>query len=101
MSNMSILDEIRKTVDGDPVLKEQAALEKQRYDMSNLLRTIRLDKNYSQKDIAIKTGLTQQMISKIETYNGTPSLESFLKYCNGIGINILELIQSQYENSAY
>ena len=49
------------------------------------------EKKLTQKDIANKTGLSQQMVSKIESYNGNPSIESFVKYCNGIGINLLEI----------
>lgn len=48
----------------------------------------------TQKDIAKKTGLSQQMISKIESYNGNPSIESFVKYCDGIGINLLKLLSN-------
>ena len=44
--------------------------------------------------MAKRTGLTQQMISKIESCNVNPSMESFVKYCDGIGINLLELLKS-------
>jgi hypothetical protein len=36
------------------------------------------------------------MISKIETYNGNPSLDSFLLYCNAIGIDILGIIRDEF-----
>ncbi len=98
---MSVLDEYRLIVNSDPVLRKEAELKKQRYEISNLLREIRLERNYSQKEIANKSGLTQQMVSKIETYNGTPSLESFLRYCNSIGIDIVDLIKEKYALNVY
>lgn len=45
-------------------------------------------KNLTQKDVASQTGLSQQMVSKIESFNGNPSMLSFLKYCNCIGVDI-------------
>ena len=65
-------------------------------ELSKLLRKIREYKNYSQKDIATKIGITQQMVSKIENCKGNPSLKMFLKYCDGIGIDILGLIKEKY-----
>ena len=65
-------------------------------ELSKLLRKIRENKNYSQKEIAAKIGITQQMVSKIENCKGNPSLKTFLKYCDGIEINILDLIKEKY-----
>ncbi|RHN05036.1 helix-turn-helix domain-containing protein [Anaerobutyricum hallii] len=52
------------------------------------LRQIRKEKNLTQKDVASQTGLSQQMVSKIESFNGNPSMLSFLKYCNCIGVDV-------------
>ena len=73
---MSLLEKLKEEVITDPLLQKQK---------------IRKEKKLTQKDIANKTGLSQQMVSKIESYNGNPSIESFVKYCNGIGINLLEI----------
>ena len=90
------MEKVKQTVENDPDLKSMNLFEHQRYQLSSTLREIRENQGYSQKDIADKTGLTQQMISKIETYNGNPSLDSFLLYCNAIGIDIVGIIRDEF-----
>ena len=89
---MGVLEELKKEVASDLILKKQYEIQTEIYNIAKCLKKIRKEKNLTQKDIAQKTGLTQQMISKIESYNGNPSIESFVKYCNGIGINLLEVL---------
>lgn len=93
---MGALEQLRKEVVSDQRQKKQYELETQIYNIAIVLKNIRKKKELTQKDIAQRTGLTQQMISKIESYNGNPSIESFVKYCNGIGINLLEVL-SKYD----
>lgn len=81
-----------KEVASDLILKKQYEIETEIYNIAICLKRIRKEKKLTQKDVAQRTGLTQQMISKIESYNGNPSIESFVKYCNGIGINLLEVL---------
>lgn len=88
---MSLLEELKNEVVSDSLLERQYETEKEIYNIAKCLKKIRKEKKLTQKDIAYKTGLTQQMISKIESYNGNPSIESFVKYCNGLGIDLLEM----------
>ena len=88
---MGVLEELKKEVVSDLVLKKQYEIQMEIYNIAKCLKKIRKEKKLTQKDIANKTGLSQQMVSKIESYNGNPSIESFVKYCNGIGINLLEI----------
>ena len=94
---MGILEELKKEVVSDLVLKKQYEIQMEIYNIAKCLKKIRKEKNLTQKDVAQKTGLTQQMISKIESYNGNPSIESFVKYCNGVGINLLELLLNYHD----
>ena len=89
---MGALEELKKEVASDLILKKQNEIETEIYNIAICLKRIRKEKKLTQKDVAQRTGLTQQMISKIESYNGNPSIESFVKYCNGIGINLLEVL---------
>lgn len=89
---MGVLEKLKKEVVLDPLLKNQYEMEMEIYNIAIYLKKIRKEKNLTQKDIAQKTGLTQQMVSKIESYNGNPSMESFVRYCNGIGISLLEVL---------
>ena len=88
---MSLLEKLKEEVITDPLLQKQYETEKEIYNIAKCLKKIRKEKKLTQKDIANKTGLSQQMVSKIESYNGNPSIESFVKYCYGIGINLLEI----------
>jgi len=47
----------------------------------------RKEAGITQPDLAKKTGLTQQMISRYEK-GKSPSLENFLKYIDGMGLKI-------------
>ena len=84
---MGALEELKKEVASDLILKKQYEIETEIYNIAICLKRIRKEKKLTQKDVAQRTGLTQQMISKIESYNG-----NFVKYCNGIGINLLEVL---------
>ena len=88
---MSLLEKLKEEVITDPLLQKQYETEKEIYNIAKCLKKIRKEKKLTQKDIANKTGLSQQMVSKIESYNGNPSIESFVKYCNCIVINLLEI----------
>jgi transcriptional regulator with XRE-family HTH domain len=46
----------------------------------------RVNLGISQKELAIRSGLTSSMISKIESQHSVPTLKSFLKY-----MRVLEL----------
>ena len=91
-----MVNEMKREINKDPKLKLQYNVEQDRYLIAKKLKEIREAKGYTQKEIADITGLTQQMISKMEKYNtGDPSLSSFLAYCNALNINISNIICSK------
>ena len=51
----------------------------------------RKKRSITQKEIAEKTGLSQQAISRIEKYGNRPSLSNLLKYMYALEININDL----------
>ncbi len=90
---MADLEHYRSIINKDPKLKCRFIAKEQEYDLALILKNTRKKKGLSQADIAELTGLTQQMISKMEKYNGTnESLSSFLLYCSALNINIVDLI---------
>ncbi|MGN9163471.1 helix-turn-helix domain-containing protein [Clostridium sulfidigenes] len=58
--------------------------------IENLVRE-RKRRSITQKEIAERTGLSQQAVSRIEKYGNKPSLNNLLKYMYAIGININDL----------
>ena len=88
---MPVLNELKKDVLNNTKSKTIYKENHQIYQLCQKLRQIRKEKNFkhlTQKDVASQTGLSQQMVSKIESFNGNPSMLSFLKYCNCIGVDI-------------
>lgn len=61
------------------------------YKLIQNLHKKRIEKNMSQSDVANLTGLSQQAISRIETFQCAPSLYTLIKYMDAINIDINEL----------
>lgn len=61
-----------------------------------ILKEIRKEKGLTQEEIADRTGLSHQMISKIETYNCNPSLSVLIKYCMCLEIDLASLLSQKY-----
>jgi len=62
--------------------------------IKNLVKE-RKKRSITQKEIAEKTGLSQQAISRIEKYGNKPTLTIYLKYMCAIGININNLFERE------
>jgi transcriptional regulator with XRE-family HTH domain len=61
-----------------------------------LLKQIRKSKGITQLQIATLTGLSKQMVSKIECDDGNPTLSTFIKYCDCIGVDIYNLLLNEF-----
>lgn len=64
------------------------------------LKEARTEMGYTQQAIADETGLSRQMISKIESDNGNPTLTSLIRYCNAINFDITKVISGALEKEA-
>lgn len=91
---MGILNELEKNVLNNSESKYFYEIEQQVNEISKVLRQIRINENITQIHIAKNTGLSKQMVSKIECYNGNPTLTTLVKYCDCIGVNLLELLKT-------
>lgn len=65
------------------------------WNITKCLKEYRLVVNMSQKDVAEKSGLTRQMVSRIETYAYSPTLSTFIKYLLALNIDLSKVI-SEY-----
>lgn len=63
-------------------------LEQQQFRLIQNLISKRIEMNLTQKDIANKTGLSQQAISRIENYGNTPSVANLIKYLSALQLDI-------------
>lgn len=76
--------------------EEKKILDSRRRGFNWLLREIRESKRIKQIEIARETGLSKQMISKMEGNNGNPTLETLMKYCFTIGVDLEDAIRFRY-----
>lgn len=60
--------------------------------IGNFIKTIRLDNNLTQKDLADKLGVTYQAVSKWENGKNIPDLSIIKKLCDEYNIDIDELL---------
>lgn len=88
LKKVNINEEINKRIENDSELKkayENAQLE---YEVVKQLVKMRTEMGFSQSDVAKQSGLTQQMVSRIETVDNSPTLRNFIRYVDSIGLVI-------------
>jgi predicted transcriptional regulator len=80
--------EIDKRLKNDIELKKAYNEALHEYEIIKQLVKIRNEMGLSQSDIARKSGLTQQMVSRIENVDNSPTLKNFIKYVDSVGLEI-------------
>ena len=69
-------------------------------EFNKTLKNIRQSMNIKENDITQKTGLSRNIISKIESETGNPTLTQLIKYCECIDVNLFDVLMShKYFNS--
>lgn len=61
--------------------------DKQYEIMQSIVKT-RREFGLTQKEISKRSGLTQQMVSRMEKVDNSPTLANFLKYISALGLEI-------------
>jgi len=64
---VNVKDEINKRLENDAELKKAYDCAQLEYEVLKQLVKMRKEMGFSQSDVAKKSGLTQQMVSRIET----------------------------------
>lgn len=80
--------EIDKRLINDNELKKAYDDAQHEYEIVKQLVKMRNEMGLSQNDVAKKSGLTQQMVSRIETIDNSPTLKNFIKYVDSVGLEI-------------
>jgi len=83
-----VKDEINKRLENDAELKKAYDCAQLEYEVLKQLVKMRKEMGFSQSDVAKKSGLTQQMVSRIETVGNSPTLRNFIKYVDSLGLEI-------------
>ena len=77
----------RKTKD-NPELKHEIEKANMEYQLIKNIVQIRKELGLTQSDVSELSGLTQQMVSRFETYNRLPTLTTLIKYIDSLGYKI-------------
>ena len=85
---VNVKDEINKRLENDAELKKAYDCAQLEYELLKQLVKMRKEMGFSQSDVAKKSGLTQQMVSRIETVGNSPTLRNFIKYVDSLGLEI-------------
>ena len=57
-----------------------------RYVIQNRIKVLRAERNWTQADLAERTGISRQAVISIEKYKYTPSLELAIKIAQVFGV---------------
>lgn len=85
---INVKEKINKRLENDAELKKAYECAQREYEVLRQLVRIRNEMGFSQNDIARRSGLTQQMISRIETSDNSPTLRNFIRYVDSLGLEI-------------
>lgn len=82
-------ERVLKAIEKDPSYKKHIDEAKRQYDFIKTLVRIRKELKLSQAEVANMSGLTQQMVSRIETFDNSPTLDVLMKYVDALGVNLI------------
>lgn len=85
---ISAQEEINKRIENDEELKEEYLQVSKEYELIKQVAEIRKEIGLTQKDIEEETGMTQQVVSRMEKLGHSPTLRNFIKYIDALGLDI-------------
>lgn len=78
--------ELQSIIQKDSAVAQYVEEFNQEYELIQSLVEARKEAGLTQKEVAQKSGLTQQMVSRIEKIDYSPTLTNLMKYINAIGV---------------
>jgi len=85
---VNVKQEIYKRLENDNELKKAYDSAQHEYEVVKQLVKIRNEMGFSQSDVARQSGLTQQMVSRIEVVDNSPTLRNFMKYIDSMDLEV-------------
>ncbi|HDK7194949.1 TPA: helix-turn-helix transcriptional regulator [Clostridium botulinum] len=80
--------EIKKAIENNPELEIYMKQADAQYQLIKSLVEFRKSAKITQREIAERSGLTQQMVSRIEKIDNSPTLDVFLRYVSALGLEL-------------
>jgi len=81
-------EEIKKAIEKKPELEHYIKQADAQYKLIKTIVEFRQSAGITQKEVADRSGLTQQMVSRMEKIDNSPTLENFLKYVLALGLEL-------------
>lgn len=69
-----------------------------RYVIQNHIKVLRAERNWTQADLAERTGISRQAVISIEKYKYTPSLELAFKIAQVFGVEITTVFSPEEDS---
>ena len=85
---MSEYSDFKQELLKNPIVKAEYDALTPEYDIIQAMIDARKKQNITQKELALRTGITQADISRIENGNRNPSLNMLKKLANGLGMTL-------------
>lgn len=85
---VNIKEEIKNIKKSDPEFAKTYDAVKKEADIIRQAKRLRKELGVTQLTIAQVSGMSQQMISRMEKLGSSPSLGNFIKYLDGAGLEI-------------
>lgn len=86
--------EMEQRVKEDKIVAKYAERFDKQYELMQSIARTRKELGLTQKEISRTSGLTQQMVSRMEQVDNSPTLLNFLKYIAALGLEI-KLVKKQ------
>ncbi|MCW7999841.1 transcriptional regulator [Clostridium sp. cpc1] len=81
-------EEIKKSIERYPGLEIYMKQVDAQYKLIESLVKFRESTGITQKEVAERSGLTQQMVSRMEKIDNSPTLDTFLRYVLALGLEL-------------
>lgn len=69
-----------------------------RYVIQNRIKVLRAERNWTQADLAERTGISRQAVISIEKYKYTPSLELAFRIAQVFGVEITTVFSPEEDS---
>lgn len=79
---------IEDKIENNPELKDEFKLIEAELDVIAQIIQARKKKGLSQKEVADRAGVTQQVVSRIENKEHSPNLRNLVKVTNALGLKL-------------
>lgn len=85
---MNAKETLAQELKANPELIPHVETLNEEYEFIQLLVKARKEQGLTQKEVAERSGLTQQRVSRIERTGNSPTLGNLMKYANAIGAKL-------------